>query len=182
MGTLVDLARAYPGPATLASIANTVIAIALRSAFPRRVLRQPVRVVAYLLAGLFGGLVAVAETLLAIEMLDFRQEAAGLALLFLPLLLAPTTVATLAWLFGDAVSGRSKRPAWALVGAIAGALTMTSLLVSVFERPLVRALVESMPQTLSPFTAWSLLGVWSLLGLPIAAGAAVGHTVARGRV
>ena len=180
MGMLVDIARAYPEPAMLASVVNIAIAIALRPAFPRRVLGRPVRIGAYLLAGLFGGLIAVAETFLAIEMFDFRQEAGGLALVFLPPLLAPTTVATLAWLFGDSVSGRSKRPAWALVGAIAGALTITWLLVSVFERPVVGALLKAMPETLSPFKAWSLLRSMALLGLPIAAGAAVGHTVARG--
>src|SRR6185369_9428562 len=95
------LVRGYRVPALLGSAMNILLGVAVRSALPRRVLGLAARVSAYALAGLAGGLTAAAEAFAVVEMLDWQQEAAGLALVFLPFLLAPTTVATLVWLFGE---------------------------------------------------------------------------------
>jgi hypothetical protein len=173
--SLVELANSYRVPAGIAAAVNIALAIGVYSAFPRRAAGSAARVGAFVLAGLLGGPMAVAETLIAIAIFDFRQEAAGLALAFLPVLLVPTTVAALVWLFGDSLAGGSRRPALTLLGALIGTTTMAPLLIVALEHspPLMRELSRLLSEDVAPF-------VWyAFLALPVAAGAACGSTVLR---
>ncbi|WP_441287934.1 hypothetical protein ACSRUE_38615 [Sorangium sp. KYC3313] len=173
---LFELASSYRVPAGIVAAINIALAIGAYSVLPKHAAGSTARVGAFALAGLLGGPAAVAETLIAIELLDFRHEAAGLALAFLPVLLVPTTVAVLVWLFGDSLAGGSRRPALTLLGAILGATTMAPLLVVALEHsppPLLRELSRLLSEYVAPF-------VWyAFLALPVAAGAACGFTVLR---
>ncbi|WP_437915614.1 hypothetical protein WME73_10835 [Sorangium sp. So ce302] len=172
---LFELANSYRVPAGIVAAINIALAIGAYSVLPKRAAGSTARVGAFVLAGLLGGPAAVAETLIAIELLDFQHEAAGLALAFLPVLLVPTTVAVLVWLFGDSLAGGSRRPALTLLGAILGATTLAPLLAVALEHPppLLRELSRLLSEDVVPF-------VWyAFLALPVAAGAACGSTVLR---
>ncbi len=171
---LFELANSYRVPAGIVAAINIALAIGAYSVLPKRAAGSTARVGAFALAGLLGGPAAVAETLIAIELLDFRHEAAGLALAFLPILLVPTTVAVLVWLFGDSLAGGSRRPALTLLGAIIGATTMAPCWSSRSStRRLLRELSRWLSEDVAPF-------VWyAFLALPVAAGAACGSTVLR---
>ena len=172
---LIALAEAYRVPAAIITSVNIGLAIAVYSAFPKRAAGSPARVGALALAGVLGGVTAVVEALVVIELFDFRHEAAGLALVFLPILLVPSTVAVLVWLFGDALAGGRRRPVFTLLGALIGAAVMAPVLPAALElpSPLERELSRWLSNDVAPF-------VWyAVLGLPVAAGAACGAAVLR---
>jgi hypothetical protein len=105
-------------------------------------------------------------------MLRLFQEAAGLALAFFPLMLMPTTIGPLIWLFGDWVSGQNERPAWTLAGTIAGVTPLVVLaLVHLPSKERAR------PDPISDLV-WSFVW-WTLISLTMATGALVGYYLGR---
>jgi hypothetical protein len=171
----LTILQAYAGIAALGSIANIAAAVTFRLAFSRRAPGLSSRAVGCLLAGALGGPTAVAESLAAVEVLGFWKEAAGFALLVLPLLLAPTAIAGLTWMLDNSSSGGVRRSGWALLGAVAGAAGTAPLLLYCLEQlpDLSRALWGDRIFELSRFA------YWSLLGLPVALAATLGSALAR---
>jgi hypothetical protein len=101
--------RAYAGPTAVGSVANIAAAIAFRTAFSRAALGSQSRLAVCLLAGAVGGALGVGESLVVVEVLGFRKEAAGFALVLVPVLLTPTAVGALAWVLDDSYPTRGKR-------------------------------------------------------------------------
>jgi hypothetical protein len=166
--------QAYGGIVAVGSIANIAAAIAFRLVFARRAPGLSSRAVACLLAGVLGGTIAVAESLAAVEVLGYWKEAAGFALLFLPLFLTPTAVAGLTWVLDNSPSGHVRRSGWALFGAVAGAAgTAPALFFALDQLPeLSRALWGDRKFEISRFA------YWSLLAQPVALAATLGSAVA----
>ena len=167
--------QAYAGPAVVGSIANISGAIAFRLVLSSRAPGLQSRTFGSLLAGLLGGSLAIAESHVVVAVLDLRSEAAGLAFLFLPMLLAPTAVAALTWVLDDSSFDRGMRSGWTLVGAVAGAAGSASLV------PYYMELLPGLPRALlGSAVALELLRFASgaVLGLPIALAATIGSAIA----
>jgi hypothetical protein len=67
------------------------------------------RIAVCVVAGVLGGLVAVAQSLVFVEVSGLWKEAAGFALLFVPVFLAPTAVAASTWVLDNSSSGHAGR-------------------------------------------------------------------------
>jgi hypothetical protein len=165
---------AYAGPALVGSITNIAVAIAFRLALSREIPGFRSRIVVCVVAGVLGGLIAVAESLVFVEVSGLWKEAAGFALLFVPVFLAPTAVAASTWVLDGSSSGHGGRSGWALLGAVAGAaIAATGLFFSLEHATrLSRALWGSVPFELSRFA------YWSLVGMPLAVAAMIGSASA----
>jgi hypothetical protein len=173
MALLLAFLPAYAGPAAVGSVANVALAVVFRLVLSRRAPRLRSRVAVCLFAGVLGGLIALTEALVFVEMRGLQKEPAGFALFFLPVFLAPTAVAALTWVLGDSTFAHGWRSGWALVGAVAGAAASTPALISAIHLTnLSWALWSSVPWELSSFV------YWSLFGLPVALAATFGSLLA----
>ena len=170
------LVWAYPEVAICGSVANVALGFGARALLASRARARSLRwrIGAYALAPLLGGPLGVLEAHVTVDALHWEGEAAGLALGFVPIVLGPSIVGTLAWLLGDLVSGRSKRGAVALAGALIGATCAAPLGFLKFDwsNP-VLALITRLPRDLVQWVEYPYFY------LPVAAGAAVGYGIAR---
>jgi hypothetical protein len=162
---LLDIARSYAKPAAAAAVANIGTVVAVRAFLPTFHLALLSRGGGFVIAGCVGGLLSVVEAFAAVELSGLRQEAAGMALAFLPFVLAPTAVAALSWLFST--TNWSRRSTLALVGAVAGALVASPL------APILVHYAMLLPGPSNMYVPWMLVG------MPLAAGATLGCVLVR---
>jgi hypothetical protein len=162
---LIDIGRSYARPGAVAAVANIGTVVAVRACLPTFHLSLLTRGGVFVIAGCLGGLIAVVEALAVVELSGLMQEGAGMALLFLPFVLAPPAVAALSWLF--ATTSSSSRPTLALAGALVGAVLISPLVPILFGY--ARLLWGPSDLYIS----------WMLLGIPLAAGATLGCVVVR---
>jgi hypothetical protein len=164
---LVDIGRSYAEPAGFAAVANIGTAVAVRVFLPTFYIFLLTRGGGLVIAGCLGGLISVGEAVAVVELSGLRQEAAGMALAFLPFVLAPTAVGALTWLFADARTTLGSRPTLALLGAVVGAVLASPL------TPILFGAAELLSASSSPYVHWMLLGI------PLASGATLGCVLVR---
>jgi hypothetical protein len=162
---LLDIGRSYAKPAAVAAVANIGTVVAVRAFLPTFHLSLLTRGGGFVIAGCLGGLISVVEAFAVVELSGFRQEAAGMALAFLPFVLSPTAVAALSWLF--ATTSSSRRSTLALVGAVVGAVVASPL------APILVQYARLLPGSSNLYVPWMLVG------MPLAAGATFGCVVVR---
>jgi hypothetical protein len=162
---LFDIGRAYAKPAAVAAVANIGTVMAVRALLPTFHLSLLTRGGRVVIAGCLGGLISVLEALAVVELSGLRQEAAGMALAFLPFVLAPTAVAALTWLFATSSSSRSST--LALVGAVVGAVVASPM------APILLEYARLLPGPSDVYVPWMLVG------MPLAVGATLGCVVVR---
>jgi hypothetical protein len=164
---LIVVGSSYAKSAAIVSVANIGAVVAVRALLPTFHVSLLTRGGGFVIAGSLGGLVSVLEAVAVVELSGAIKEAAGLAQVFLPFVLAPSAVAALVWLFATPSTNLSKRSALALLGAIAGAALTSPLTPFLFEMA-------------KPRSDSSLYVPWMILGLPLAAGATLGCILVRG--
>ena len=170
---LLSLFESYWPLSIAASFANVTAALSVRRLAHKR---TPLRsaIAPHALAAFLGGLAAAAGSRLGVELLAFRHEAEGLALVFLPPVFMPTSVGSLSWLANDWIDGFRPRPFWDLVAAIAAAGIMVEVLLR------TELYFVAYEFAVSGFDASELahcivyFAVAAVLGLPVAATAAAG--------
>lgn len=167
---LVDIGRSYAKPAAFAAVANIGTVVAVRALLPTFHISQLTRGVGFVIAGCLGGLISVVEAVALVELSGARQEAAGMALAFLPFVLAPTAVAALCWLFAAPSTSLGSRPILALLGALVGAVLTSPVTPILFGAAGAAKLLSDPSHLYVP---------WMILGMPLAAGATLGCVLVR---